>query len=33
MEDEQRRGTAFENLAKGMLRYPDHSDDVNSGHH
>ena len=31
MEDRRRRGIAFENLAKEMLRYPDNSEDVNVG--
>ena len=31
MEDRRRRRIAFENLAKGMLRYPDNSDEVKVG--
>ena len=33
MEDRRRRRIAFENLAKGMLRYLDSSDDFQGGHH
>ena len=31
MEDRRRRSTAFEKVAKKMLRYPDNSDDVKVG--
>ena len=31
MEDRRRRRIAFENLAKGMLRYLDNADDVTVG--
>ena len=31
MEDRRRRGIAFENLAKEMLRYLDNSEDVKVG--
>ena len=31
MEDRRRRGIAFENLAKEMLRYRDNSEDVKVG--